>query len=222
MMNLKLKSVLVPLVFGLIGALPLAAGAAPFQNGSFESPGVVTGQYSIDGEADAPTGWLPGGALGNFALFYEESGLYDLTVNSGLSMVGFGGNGTAGASIEQTFDTDAGGSYTVVFYTSAQQLGNGPQSFNAEVSSGSAVLGSLADDIPDTAIGWVAHSFSFVATGASSTLRFTDTSSGVDASNDNWALDTVSVTSVPEPAESSLLAAGLLALGWRCRRQARR
>jgi hypothetical protein len=126
-------------------------------------------------------------------------------------MIGFGGNGTTGATLSQTFDTVPGTSYTVSFFVTAQQLGSGPQSYSAQAFDGAANLGSESASIP-VALNWVGHSFSFVATGASSTLRFTDTSSGSEAFFINWALDNVAVSGVPEPAVPVLLAVGLAAL----------
>ncbi len=203
--------------------VPAAARADAFQNGSFESPGISTGQSPIETPTDAPTGWLGGGNLGGYALFYEQSGLYDLSSQSGLANVGFGGNNTAGASIEQTFDTVVGVSYTVGYYTSAQQLGNGAQSYSATAVDGATVLATQSADIPDTEVAWAYHSFVFVAASASSTLRFADTSVAADSGNDNWALDSVSVvSSVPEPGAFSLFGAGLVGLLLKGRRSSKR
>ena len=198
---------------GLAWALPLAAADAPFQNGSFETPTLGPGTaVSINAPGDAPTGWVPSGTLGNFALFHQSNPY--LTAHTGSNSIGFGGNGSTGAGINQTFDTVAGTPYLVSFFTSAQQLGAGPQSYLAQALSGVTVLGSSTGAIPAN-VAWVMQSFSFVATGTSTRLRFTDTSDAAAAVSLNWALDSVTVTAVPEPGAFALMGAGLLALAWR-------
>jgi hypothetical protein len=201
----------------LVGALfsvPLGAAAAAFQNGSFETPGVSAGTiFDITSELQAPTGWVPGGALGNAALFYQGAGAFGTPSQDGLNMIGFGGNGSTGATLSQTFDTVASTSYTVSFFITAQQLGSGPQSFTAEAFNGVTSLGAESASIP-VALDWLSYSFSFMATGDSSTLRFTDTSNGVAAAGINWALDNVSVSAVPEPGAVGLMSLGLAALAF--------
>lgn len=194
----------------LLSTLHPLAHAAPFQNGSFESPGLgTTSQLNIGTPGAAPTGWLAGGTLGNFALFYQSN--IWITPHSGLASIGFGGNGTAGATISQTFDTVPGLPYTVSFYTAAQQLGTGPQSYRAEALNGSTVLGFSTGAIP-VSTTWTLRSFDFVAASNSTLLLFTDLSNGPAAINLNWALDTVSVTAVPEPATFGMMGLGVLGL----------
>jgi len=205
--------------------LPLSATAAPFTNGDFESPGSVS-FVDITTAANAPSGWAPGGTLGNAALFYEN-GVFQVNCNNGPNCVGFGGNGTTGATLSQTFDTVSGQSYTVNYFVTAQQ-GNGPQSALVEALNGATVLGSVTETIPLLGAGqvynWVAGpSLTFVATGSSSTLRFTDTSNGAAASGTNWALDGVTINSqvgaIPEPSAYGLMLAGLGLLGFIARRK---
>ena len=204
----------------MASALPFLASAAhaqAFHNGSFELPGVAAGtQKDISSTADAPTGWVPGGTLGGFSLFYEGTGSFSVIPQDGANVIGFGGNGNNGATLSQTFDTLVGDSYTVTFYTAAQQIGNGPQSFKAEAFNGSVSLGNISGAIPESA-NWVLHSFTFDAAGTSSRLTFTDTSNGGAAVNINWALDNVGVKdgsapAVPEPGTWALMAAGLSAM----------
>ncbi len=193
------------------------APAAPFQNGSFESPGLTADFTDIGVPGAAPTGWLAGGTLSNFALFYQSNVFF--TPHSGLASIGFGGNGSTGATIEQTFDTTAGVPYTVSFYTAAQQLGNGPQSYRVEALNGATVLGFSTGSIP-VLTTWTLRTFSFVAASSSTRLLFSDTSNGTAAASLNWALDSVSVTVVPEPATWGLMGLGLLGmLAVRRRRQ---
>jgi hypothetical protein len=199
--------------------LPAVAHAG-FVNGGFEGPGLLGGRQNITTAANAPTGWVPSGFLQNESLFYQRTGEFaNLVAKDGTFLVGFGGNGTTGGRIGQTFDTVAGATYTVNFFTTAQQSGTGAQSYLAEAlgADGTTLLGSDSAAIPVGDNNWVGHVFSFVATGASSTLRFTDTSNGAAAVGINWALDAVSVgingpATVPEPSTLLLVlaCAGLL------------
>ncbi len=213
-MTVRIRQAAPALILGAVLGAPLAAAAAAFQNGSFEIPGVGPGSFQDIGSlAQAPTGWVPGGILGNFALFYEGDGTFGVPTQDGPNKVAFGGNGLTGATLSQTFDTIAGKTYTVSFFVTAQQLGSGPQSYSANVFDGQSLLGSDSASIP-VALNWVSHSFSFVATSASSTLIFADTSDGGAAASINWALDSVSVSGVPEPSVFAQLGLGLVLLGW--------
>jgi Protein of unknown function (DUF642)/PEP-CTERM motif len=206
--------------------LPLAAHSAAFQNGSFESPGLrLADRRDITTPGAAPTGWTAGGTIGNEALFYQSIGVFSgFAAKDGNNAMGFGGNGTTGASISQTFDTVAGERYAVTFFTTAQQLGSGPQSYRAEALLGGSgsILNSLIGAIP-AENAWVQSTFSFIASGATSTLRFTDTSNGTAAAGINWALDAVSVngalvSNVPEPASMALILGSLGLIGLQRRR----
>jgi hypothetical protein len=169
--------------------------------------------------------------LGNFNLFYEQTGSFaDVVAKDGTYTVGFGGNARTGAVLSQTFDTLAGETYAVSFFVAAQQLGSGiqDQSFKAEAFDASSTLLGITGAIIPASTTWVEHSFSFVAAGGSSTLSFTDTSSG--AAGNNWTLDDVSViestpnppptpSPIPEPSTYALMALGLGLVGMTTRRR---
>ena len=232
-MNMNLRKTCRRTVFLAAAlSLPLAAAAVPFSNGGFELPGVSPGTNASlsDGSNTPPTGWTVGGTTTPFAMFYENN-TFGVIAFSGLNAVGFGGNGTTGATLSQTFDTVLGQVITVNYFVTSQQ-GNdtGRQSLLLQALNGVAILGSTTDVIPDTfaAFNWVAGpALTFVATGASSTIRFTDTSTQSNSSN--WALDGVSVSGieappvagVPEPSTYGLMVAGLGLLGFLARRRSK-
>lgn len=210
--------------------LPFAATAAQFSNGDFESPGVAPGVFvSIsDIPALAPTGWTTGGTTTYAAMFYENN-VFGVIGLAGPSAIGFGGNGTTGSTLSQTFDTVAGTSYTVNYFVTAQQ-GVGAQSVMVQAFNGALMLGSSSGAIP--AFGdsewyhWFAGpSLSFLASSSSSTITFTDTSNDVLSASTNWALDGVTVEAgvgvppVPEPSTYALMIAGLGIIGFMARRK---
>lgn len=212
-------------------ALPLAVSASVFSNGGFDGGGACGG-VDITTPGAAPSGWVGGGTLGNMNLFCQSASLGYINPKDGLNSIGFGGNGQTGARLSQTFDTVAGNWYSVEFFTSSQQGGSGQQSVRVDALNGVDVLASLADSIPSAGPSdnglWALHTLAFLATGASSTIQFTDTSSaaGYDSYYVNWALDAVSVTgrpatggTVPEPTSLALAALSLAALGAAKRRR---
>jgi len=209
------------ILIGTAMSMSVAASAASFTNGSFELPGMNTDFQSITTPGGAPTGWLAGGALGGTALFYEKTGAFGVVAQDGDYLIGFGGDGSTGATLSQTFDTEAGVTYTVDFFTAAQQLGTGPQSYRLDALNGSSVLRFDSGSIP-VSTAWEGHTLSFIAGSSSSTIRFTDTSNGGDAVRINWALDNVSVSSVssvPEPETYAMMLAGLGLIGAIARRR---
>src|SRR5258708_3463012 len=157
------------LLMGLAGQV---FGAA-FTNGSFENPALSPGTFMFVGapsifvtgwlhDVDAQDGLASAGALGVPA------------AGAGQQWFFFGGGGASGGTLEQTFDTVAGTSYTVAFLLMVQQ-GTQPESMKAEVFNGVTLLSVLNEVNFTTALNsWDLHpSFTFTATSTSSTLRFT-------------------------------------------------
>ena len=216
-------------LMGVSLLFPAAAMAAPFTNGGFESPGLAVGNFvPISPGVNEPTGWKAGGtAAGGFELFYQNAAFFV----GGSNSVGFGGNGTTGASISQTFDTVAGQSYTVN-YQATQQQGISPQSFLVEAFNGAGLIASVSFSVPAYGAAETFHFFdgtplTFNALSGSTTLTFLDTTTLANSALSNFAIDdvrvsTVVVGAIPEPETYALLLGGFAVVGAMVRRQKRK
>lgn len=192
------------------------ATAATFMNGSFEQPGgAPIRRFLTDGDTFV-TGWTNNGGF----QIYESSGQDSIAAGEGAYYVSFGHNGAIGGTLSQTFDTVINQAYTVNYLVRQQQGNDSAQSLTAEIVGGPSVLnGALS------ATDWLAGiTLSFVATNASTTLRFRDSSTS--GSFANVALDAVSVIgagpAVPEPASWAMMIAGFGMTGAAMRRRSRK
>jgi len=190
--------------------------ATPFTNGSFESPAGATSVFL--GASDTyVTGWTH---VGNPAgEFYTKSGDWGISAGDGTYYIGWGANGSTGGMLLQTFDTLSGTMYTVNYLLTTQQFGGTPpiESNLVEALNGSTVLNSVTNSFNQGAGIWNAGAtLTFTATSASTTLRFTDTTTATNSVPVNWGLDAVTVSgnasNVPEPSTSGLVGLGLTTL----------
>ena len=157
----------------------------PFANGSFEQPVLAATITGTNGSAMV-TGWTIGGVspVGHIRGVLLGQGALD-----GAQWIGFNGNDLPpGDSIRQTFLTTPGETYSVSF--NVVQLGAAGNTMSIRGTATSSTSQSLATlDAVAPASGWSApQSFTFVATTATSTLTFLDTSLstlGVDVFLDN-------------------------------------
>jgi len=204
-----------------LGAVATAgtARAAAFANGSFETgPSVPSASFTTLYATDTSvTGWtISSGSVDDIDTGYWQA--EDGSRSLDMSGVGPG-------RIEQTFDTMLGYQYTVTFYLAGNtNAGCGSSVKGLDVDATRNPSAHYAFDVTGhstSSMGWVQETYTFVATGTSTTLAF----QSADASPCGPALDNVSVTEAPpvpalSPAAATTLAlllaaAGVLALGRR-------
>jgi hypothetical protein len=123
------------------------------------------------------------------------------------------GNGLANGTLSQTFATTPGSFYTVSFDYGDYAPNALGQTMNVLINGGLiGVATSPAGAMPAT---YGSDSFSFTASGASTTLEFADATSASVAMNNDGILGDISVASVPDAGSTSILCGiGLIGLGW--------
>ncbi len=190
--------------------------AAPFTNGSFESPGGASILFLGPGSTQV-TGWLHGGNNVNSGEFYTQVADFGVAAQNGTYYIGWGGNAVTGGTLAQTFDTVAGSLYNVNYFLLSQQCnlctGLPVQANLVEALNGIVLLNSATNNINFQTQGvWNAGAtLTFQATSTSTTLRFTDATLLANSPSINWGLDnvTLSITregsGVPEPATYGLV-----------------
>lgn len=205
------------LPFALLGfslVLPPLRAAALITNGSFESNtgGACTqtpqGYADISAGATCITGWtVTSGTIDLVSTFWNaEDGSFSLDLS-----------GVNDGSIAQTFATQTGVRYNVTFWLAGNVIS--PPVKTLQVSAAGQSNNYSFDDTgkSNSNMGWLQETFSFTATGTSSTLEFlsTDNPSG----NAGPTLDNVTVTAAtPETGSLGLMLTGLAVflLSWGC------
>ena len=221
-----------------LGAVALAASltahAAAFQNGSFESGNwtaagdtqvLATGGTNVTGWTSYGLEWngSGNGRSGSVAWLDCAGGCWtDLAPAAGNKFIDLTGySDWEYGAIYQTFDTVVGQQYEVTFSLgySPTWSGTAPNpSLFVVAKAGSAIV-SDSDagwaGYTSTASGWTTQTYTFTASGGTSSLFF----AGGYQAGDYVGLDDVKVTAIPEPETYAMMLAGLGALGFMGRRR---
>ena len=201
----------------MIGMNAPGANASGFVNGSFEADNWTgSGGVQLNLGTAGLTGWAVG-SLVNTSVY--PAGVNNLSgygpTPDGTQWVVLGYHGSAGQNyIEQSISgLTANSSYTVSFDLSTEGYLNGYGAGNAQamvsVPVGSSTLSqtfAAPDSLNNFWDTWNSFSYTFLATGTSATVRFTQAVSinaGYDVGIDNVSLKGSS--SVPEPASIALM-----------------
>ncbi len=206
------------------------AGAAPVVlNGSFEATQI--GSPFVSSNLSNIPNWTHTGSLGDGPLWHVgySDGSGSVTVaGDGNQFVTLGGGFDAAGS--SSFDQVIGGftpgtAYTLTFKMAAEGNFSGPQSITVDFPSGSSTSSqtfTAATPPVNYWSDWETKTENFSATSTSVDIRFSVVNRQFDVGLDSVSVS-VAAVSVPEPAGLGLLGTGMvgvLACGWRMRKQA--
>lgn len=194
----KFKTGIAIAVMALLAPM---AQAAVFSNGGFEASTTTAPSTTI-------------GLDGSLGAWTVTSGSVDLVYSYWTPSEGYyslGLNGKSAGSIEQTFDTIKGKTYTVSFDMAGEPYGTKLKSMLVGIDDEAKTYTFDMTGKSTSNMGWVHQSFTFVAADTQSTLSFSgfgyNKAYGV-------ALDNVKVVpEVPEPMAYGMLLGGLGILG---------
>jgi choice-of-anchor C domain-containing protein len=191
-------------------ALAFSANAATILNGSFED-GTAPGGFTTVGAGEtAITGWTVGGNSVDYIGSYW-------TAQDGSRSIDLAGNGIG--MISQTLATIAGQAYRVSFWVARNPDGGlNPRTGFVGWNGSNSQFSFNNPNSTLTNMGWEQRSFTFAATGTSTTLSFAAdpaTSAGAFGA----ALDNVVIAAVPEPATWLMLILGFGLVGGAMRRR---
>lgn len=195
-----------------LAATASSAQAATILNGGFEigtDPGVFTTVFT--GQTNIANWDVTAGSVDYIGTYWQGQGGSGRSID--LSGVSIG-------TISQTFATTIGQTYQVTFWVSKNPDG-GNALRTGSVSAGNTIGGfSYTGANTHGNMMWAKETFLFTATGGSTTLSFSSDASGGCCFGP--ALDSVSITAVPEPGVWALLILGFGAVGGALRRKAQR
>ena len=189
-----------------------AANADLIVNGGFESPSVIGGNQQFNAGSNAIPGWaITGGSVD-----LVESGSVLGNAHSGLQLIDI--NGASAGTIQQTFATKPGNTYSVeLYYSNNPNPAEARPSYSASVTaigSGQLFQQTLVHaGATETEMNWLLFTRTFVANSATTTLRLQSSQSGFNG----IYFDSVSV--VPEPSAFAIAATSLFALSLNRRRR---
>lgn len=201
-MNLRFPSVALML-------FPVMCSAAPFQNGSFESPRPAAPNpnndyiktFAFNPVGSEATGWT---FTGNAGVFTGRGTFEGFGPVDGYQHVNFSGGNTApNGVLRQTFDTVTTTDYVVSFWAGRTSTGTGVAGVTVKALQSSGVLIKKLDAMPAAGSGYVLYQFTFRPMGASTILSIEDISAA-PAMNVDILLDAVSVYPATQTAAPTL------------------
>ena len=188
-------------------------------NGSFETPVVTVGSFSLFSVGAATlTGWNVVGSSGQdvgivSGSFFQNGVTFNAQDGAQwLDLTGFNSNSPEGVS--QTIATTAGDRYQLSYYV-GNTTGGGIFGATSTVNVSLNGVGTFSDKNSTadlTGLNWEQFTHTFIASSASTVLAFRNGDPLADNSN---GLDNIVLTNlgpVPEPATYVLLLVGLAAL----------
>jgi hypothetical protein len=194
-------------------------------NCSFEDPGLGSGTWQWTNNI---TGWTS--SSGWFERWYGEAGFASRDGRAHLELdvdTQQSAGGQMNTTIWQVLNTQAGRTYDV-FFSAAHRTKSGGDGAFSEVGAFVDGTGSATPTFGSAlftsgkvynanSFQWTDYGFSFVATGAQTTLGFRALGTANEYGDH---LDNIGVTArVPEPGTALLVASGLLGLGVMARRR---
>ncbi len=181
------------LALAVCATLAAAAGAAPFQNGSFET-GTLTNTGTFDTLAPgstAITGWT---VIGDGVDYIGGT----WTAAAGARSIDTLSCGISGG-VSQTFDTVAGGTYVVSIALAGNPDG-GVKTLAASAAGTTANFTFNTVGRSASSMGWTTASFAFVTNSTTTTLSLLGGVQGGSSSCAGAAIDNVTVTQVAGPS----------------------
>lgn len=167
------------------------AGDPNYGGVSFDSHWVITG--NVDLVLPPPSGWTP----------VSPPNSLDLNGNT---------NGNPQDAIAQTIGTTVGQKYNLSFYYSNNSYGS-PQPAEATVTINGSSFNIFHGGATPTDMNWFLYTGTFTAISNSTTLMFSETD-GSPCCNGGIALDSVSISAVPEPSTWAMLVLGFAGVGF--------
>jgi choice-of-anchor C domain-containing protein len=171
--------------------------AAPFQNGSFDIGAPPTFLFDIGVGSTTIPGWTV--SVGS--IDWITNNWVSANGTSSLDLVGSLGIG----GVEQTFDTVPGTTYVVAFDLAGNPGAPAVKPLTVTVNGVARTFTFDTTGRTGAAMGWARQNFTFVATGATSTISFVSDVRGLGGFNnagaalDNVTISPQGVVAAPEP-----------------------
>ena len=207
---------LAPLAALLFAAAPLPAQIV---NGSFETPLVPAGSFTLFVPGNTFSGWTVVGATGHVAIVSNTfvSGGVTFPAQSGAQWLDLTGLSNTATGVEQTFATTPGTAYDLSFWVGNVINPGGIYGTTSTVNLllDGAPLASAVNSAGGLTQTWQQFTRTFTAAGPTTTVRFLNGDASTDNTNglDNVTLSVAGQSVViPEPASLVLAATGLGAL----------